>query len=170
MIFKFILLDKESENDDNLNDGFEVTLEVAKDQRHRNERKRKAPIRQKTGTRQSKRLKGVHAIIKTEINEEEIPEVATLPEIISTLPEVIPTLQEIHEDTNEVNVQIDEFKREIIESDIPILNIPVTEQDLSEENEGMLLSCTKDDIFYGTHLDLAGMIVKSENLYEPSGK
>lgn len=141
-------------------------MEVAKDQRHRNERKRKAPIRQKTGRRQSKRLKGAHAlnhhhaIIKTESNE--IPEVATLPEVIPTLPEVIPTIQEIHEDTNVV--EIDSIKKEVIESDIPILNIPVTEPDLSEENEGMLLSCTKDDILSNE------MIVKSENLYEPSGK
>lgn len=168
--------DSDSENDD-FDEGLLVTLEVAKTQRHRNEKKRKAPPRRKAGSRRSKRLKGIQVEVKTEINEE-IPAIrpASTPaspekpneEIPEVRPESRPPTPEA---TPEVNtVEIDEVKKEVIESSIPILNVPVSEsQDFSEENERLLLSQTSDGIQH-SQSNVSEMFFKIENLYEPSGK
>lgn len=165
--------DSDSEND--FDEGLLVTLEVAKTQRHRNEKKRKAPPRRKAGSRRSKRLKGIQVEVKTEINEE-IPEIRPASTLASPekpneeIPEVRPVSQPVTpEETPEVNtVEIDEVKKEVIESSIPILNVPVSEsQDFSEENDK--LSQTSDGIQH-SQSNVPEMFFKIENLYEPSGK
>lgn len=167
-------------------------MEVAKNQRHRNEkRKRKTNTRPKAGARRSKRLKEIQAEIKIERDEEPQPTRPTLsrtpstdnsseaqPDTTTTYPNTAQpdtaqpdttqahTSTEAHTSTDaqmDIPVEIDEVKREVLESDIPILNLPVTENQETEQEHEYL---------YENHLDMTGTDIKieEEDLIEPAGK
>lgn len=82
------------------------------------------------------------------------------------------------EQIDNIPVIIDEVKREVLETNIPILNLPVSDnQEMHEENESEGLSLTKHEFLYENQfcnqLDVNEMDVKTEEPdleLEPSGK
>lgn len=112
----------QNENE-NWDDGFQVTLEVAKNQRRRNEKRKR-----NVNDSHSKPLKITKTDIKIEPNDELFQE---------------------HQQSNKFGqeqpympVEIDQVKQEVLESDIPIVNLPVTETSEMDQYDESYLSLT----------------------------
>lgn len=157
-----------------------VTLEISENQQNRYEkRKRKAPKRRYDEIRRSKRLKEINLQIKSEVQEES----HDLPTDIASANAA--NLSTTHEETiisdnncENTIVPVDELKKEVLETDIPVLNTPVIENSEPEQFTESLFSDIKkeyfsDDLNDDTNVELNGeVVVKYEDMsmFDSTGK